>query len=366
MKKVGLLTMHRVFNYGSILQAYATQTIIESLGFICDVIDYQYPNKIHKCGKFDIHQFIGFLLQLKQGFPELRRRKKFRRFYKKYFHLTQYYPTKESLERNPPIEDVYIVGSDQTWNTRHIKDDSTFLLSFVPEGKRKLSFSSSAARLSYSSDFSSMFKKYVSEFSAISVREKNTQSMVQKLLNRKVPVTLDPTLMLNQSGWEKMVSNASLHISEPYILVYVLKYSFNPYPLVTKIIRQIYQQTRLHVVCIRYSAREKLGISNATYYNESISPEDFVYLFKNASYVVTTSFHGTAFSVTFNKRFFSIVKPDSTDDRIMSLLNMLGIPERGISEDKDLSNHLDIDYTLVNQKLDEERNKTISYLRDNI
>lgn len=82
--------------------------------------------------------------------------------------------------------------------------------------------------------------------------------------------------------------------------------------------------------------------------------------------MVTTSFHGTAFSVTFNKRFFSIVKPDSTDDRIMSLLNMLGIPERGISEDKDLSNHLDIDYTLVNQKLDEERNKTISYLRDNI
>ena len=70
-------------------------------------------------------------------------------------------------------------------------------------------------------------KKYVSEFSAISVREKNTQSMVQKLLNRKVPVTLDPTLMLNQSAWEKMVSNASLHISEPYILVYVLKYSFN-------------------------------------------------------------------------------------------------------------------------------------------
>lgn len=121
MKKVGLLTMHRVFNYGSILQAYATQTIIESLGFICDVIDYQYPNKIHKCGKFDIHQFIGFLLQLKQGFPELRRRKKFRRFYKKYFHLTRYYPTKESLERNPPIEDVYIVGSDQTWNTRHIR-----------------------------------------------------------------------------------------------------------------------------------------------------------------------------------------------------------------------------------------------------
>lgn len=366
MKKVGLLTMHRVFNYGSILQAYATQKIIETLGHQCEIIDYQYPNKLHQTSAFDIRWLTGLLLQIKQGFPEWRRRRKFRRFYAKYFHLTKYYPTKESLEQNPPMADTYIVGSDQTWNTRHIKNDTTFLLSFVPAGKKKMSFSCSAARLDYAPAFSAMFTTYINDFSAISVREKNTQVMVRKLLERNAPITLDPTLLLDAKEWSDIASQSEMQVRKPYILVYVLKYSFYPYPLVTKIIRRIYQLTKYHVVCIRYSAREKLGIGDATYYNESISPEDFVYLFQNASYVVTSSFHGTAFSLIFNKCFFSIVNPESSDDRIMSLLTLLSIPERGISEDKDLSDNLDIDYEMINEKLEKERNKSIDYLRNNI
>lgn len=354
--------MHRVYNYGSILQAYATQAILTSLGYQCKIIDYQYPNKIHPKDKVSLFMRYGkCILQIMQGFPEKRKQNKFKKFYKKYLNLTMYYPTKKALERNPPEADIYIVGSDQTWNTRHIGNDTTFLLSFVPKRKQKMSFSSSAARLDLEDKFIDVFKRNLNTFSAISVRETNTQTLIKKLLNKDVPITLDPTLLLDSEKWSFLAKNATVKIKKPYILVYILKYSFYPYPLATQVIEKVYEETKYHVVCLRYSVRERLRIKDVEYLNESVSPEDFVYLFQHASFVITSSFHGTAFSLVFNKPFYSIVNPAISDDRILSLLNKLGIKERGIA---DINNSIELamDYTLVNRRLEEEKQKTIKYL----
>ena len=366
MKTICLLTMHRVYNYGSILQAYATQSVLTSLGYQCKIIDYQYPNKIHPNDNDKISLLMKFLkwcLQVKQGFPERKKEKKFQAFYRKYLNLTTYYPTKESLERNPPEGDVYIVGSDQTWNTRHIGTDTTFLLSFVPKGKPKISFSSSAAGFELSKDFVDVFKRNISQFKAISVREVNTQKLIKNLVGIDVPVTLDATLLLDAAQWTSLANSSILKIKEPYILVYVLKYSFYPYPLATQLINKIYEETGYHVVCLRYSAREHLGIMDSEYLNESVSPEDFLYLFQHASCVVTSSFHGTVFSIVFNKSFYSIVNPEISDDRIISLLNMLGIRERGISDMSDYKG-LEIDYSMVNEQLKKAQIESIKYLSD--
>ena len=366
MKTICLLTMHRVYNYGSILQAYATQSVLTSLGVVCKIIDYQYPNKIHPKSKVSLlMRFFKLCLQVKQGFPESKKRKKFQAFYRKYFNLTAYYPTKESLEQNPPKGDIYIVGSDQTWNTRHIGSDTTFLLSFVPEGKPKMSFSSSAARLDFNEDFVNVFKQNICQFKAVSVRETNTQKLIKNLVGINVPVTLDPTLLLDASQWISLANSSNIKIKKPYILVYVLKYSFHPYPLATQLINKIYKQTGYHVVCLRYSSREHLGIMDAEYLNESVSPEDFLYLFQHASCVVTSSFHGTAFSIVFKKSFYSIVNSELSDDRILNLLNMLGIRERGISDIIDYRG-LEIDYTMVNKQLEKAKAESIKYLSDNL
>ena len=139
MKRVGIVTMHKVVNYGSALQAWATQEVIRRLGYDVLIIDYVYPNAFHiKDKKRNIaRSVLQWCLHFCQGFPWEKKRKHFEKFWNDNFNLTQTYPCVESIYNNPPDFDVYVAGSDQIWNPTCIKGDGVFLLDFVTNGKRR-------------------------------------------------------------------------------------------------------------------------------------------------------------------------------------------------------------------------------------
>lgn len=371
MKTVGVLTMHRVLNYGSILQTWALQRVLEKLGYNVYIIDYLFPNIYHKNESqiklsFPIH-LIRFLKNIVLGFPQKHKYTLFEQFINDNLKLSDFYEDRDSLERNFPIYDIYVAGSDQIWNPKYIKDDTAYFLDFAPRNKKLISYASSFAQNSLSDKFIRLISPFLKRFDAISVREENGQNLILKMLNSKVPVCLDPTLLLSSSDYKILEKQSTLEIPEKYILVYVLNYAYNPYPYVTKFIKAAYKQLRLPVVCLDFSLRQHLGLKHIINLHDSVGPNDFVKLFLHASLVITTSFHGTAFSINFNKSVYSIVDRKKGDDRMRNLLSMCGIPERAIEIGVAFpSFSLDIDYCKINNNLSSWRNKSINYLKNNL
>ena len=359
--KVGIITMHRVLNYGSVLQAYATQFIIEKLGYNCKIIDYNYPNAF-QYARGTMPYEITWKGRIAKCFwlkARWRRINRFSRFIRKRLNTTNFFPNQEKLRRYNFDFDVYVTGSDQVWNTIHTKGDTTFLLDFV-NNQKKISYASSFGSISIENKYAEVFKKYLCKYEYISVREEMGRSLVQELINKDVPVVLDPTLLLEDKDWHGLISHSSLNLDKrKYILVYELHYALNPYPLITEIVDSIRKETGYEVISI---GEFKYNKYEHTEYDE-LGPEDFVKLFAYASVVVTSSFHGTAFAVNFSKRLYSITDSNN-DNRQKSLLNNLGLSNCII----DISESFEkIDYTQqetgqAQNKLALERKKSINYL----
>ena len=191
---------------------------------------------------------------------------------------------------------------------------------------------------------------------------------MNNLIGVDAPVTLDPTLLVSKDEWMSVADKSRIKkkIKGPFILAYILKYSFDPYPLATDVIRKVYKKYKMPVVCIRYSVKEKLGIPGTLQLNEAISPEDFLWLFANASFVISSSFHGTAFSVNFERPFYSIVNHEIDDDRIMSLLNSLGLMNRAVSKLDELGEITEIDYEPISKALSSLKEGSITFLKENL
>ena len=328
MKRVGILTMHKPINYGSALQAWATLKILEEMGYEAELIDYIYPNKEHKRTISVLSKLKRTIKQTILGSPWKTKTIKFKQFWELNYRLSKLYPDRDSIIKDTPDYDIYVVGSDQVWNPNMIKGDSTFLLDFVPKEKKKISFSSSFAVDSIPEQYQSLYKRNLSEFSSLSVRESNGIKIIKDIIHRNGIQTLDPTLLLDTNDYESLVSQSNLKIREPYILVYMLKYAFDPYPYATKVITEAYNQTGLKIVCIDFSHSQKIRIPDFKHLNDAISPQDFINLFKNSEMVITNSFHGSAFAINYNKSLYAITSPDKSDDRVSNLLMSVGLRTR--------------------------------------
>lgn len=370
MKTVGILTMHKVVNYGSALQAWATQEVVRKLGYKAYLIDYVYPNDYHKSFKKKdyLQEVKRFCLHLYLGFPLRKKRKAFEDFWKEHYCLSKCFHSRNEIESSPPIYDLYIAGSDQIWNPNGIHEDGTFFLDFAARGKKKISYASSFAQSKLNGTFEELATKLLKDFSAISVREKNGAHIIKNLLGKQADICLDPTLLLPPQDYAMLANESRVKIKQPYMLVYILQYAYNPYPYATKFIQEAYRQTGLHVVCLDFSAKQHLGIKRSTHLHDAVGPAEFVWLFANASLVITTSFHGTAFSINFNIPFYSILDNQSSkDDRMKSLLDCCGLNDRGIVKNSKISDiNLSIDKNKINQYLNLEREKSINYLVKNL
>lgn len=365
MKDVGIITMHRVINYGSVLQAFATQKVIEKLGYSCELIDYVYPNKKQVAGghpyiPHTLRSKIAKLLWLKAGWRKVN---KFQNFYRRYLNLSDTYWSASEVHANPPRYKCYLTGSDQVWNPKYTKGDTTFLLDFV-ENTPCISYASSFACATLPKDLIPQYADLLKKYQALSVREENGTKIIHDLLGQDVPVVVDPTLLLTQEDWLSLVDIAVNNKNPKYILVYILKYALDPSSVIYPIIESIQKETKLKVI---FLGSEGFVSHKDWHCVAAPSPKDFVRLFAEASCVVTSSFHGTAFGVNFAKPVFSVVNSQTADDRITTFLKSVGLFSSIISvteETKELQLKQNTD--LAQEKLSQLRKYSIDFLRESL
>ncbi|MBR5781947.1 MAG: polysaccharide pyruvyl transferase family protein [Bacteroidales bacterium] len=334
MKSIGIITIHKINNYGSVLQAYALQKACEELGFNVEVIDYNYPNVFHASNKYvnsvDSQPNEPRWLKALYSLELLKQHKGIKNFVAKYEHLSsKQYGHPSELIGDIPHYDVYITGSDQLWNPRHCNGDPAFLLHFAPDNALKISYAASIGVNSIPEDLKLQYKELLSRYAFISVRENSGAQVVWEVAGKKAAVVLDPTLLLNKDQWNQ-IAVPKRQFKKKYILCYFLNYTFNAFPYVDQLADYMQQETGYEIVRVARPPH-KLGLSH-THYRIGASPEEFLALVRDAEMVLTTSFHGTAFAVNYGKPVFTVVQDrNASDSRQVSLMCNLGLEDQILS-----------------------------------
>lgn len=319
--RIGILTMHRVMNFGSILQAYALQRALDNQGFENEIIDYSFPPKENLLVRFNfiIRKFFYDIRTLE--FFNKSKKEYFKEFTNKYLHLSSHEYNRKTIVMTKYNYDLFITGSDQVWNPRWTKDDTNFLLGFVDEETIKVSFASSFACEIIPKSLEKEYSRLLSRYKSISIREQKGAEIVYNLIAKKAEIVCDPTLLLDCQDYHNLSVDSKVCIEGKYILVYILSYMYNPFPEINNIITYVKSTLNLPIV---YIGGKYTRIDKSCKYYENIGPTEFLWLVEHAEFVITTSFHGVAFSTIFNRPLLAVTKGDkSGDDRIPSLLNQV-------------------------------------------
>lgn len=348
MKKVSIATYCTWTSYGSMYQSLALSSFLSSLG--CDTALIRLSNENSstyqpRLSRKNIKGFASFFFSLLIQKKTRRRYFLSCNFLSKRYHFSEY-PNYRALFQAPPSTDFYIAGSDQIWHPRLNRPD--FLLDFVQDPTKKISYAASMGDLNIPEDKKDSWFQKVDSFRHISVREKDVAQLIQSKLNRDVAVHIDPTFLMDQSFWRSL--EMPYRIKEPYILLYAIYWDKSK----NAELKALHRRTGMPVIAV--SSGLQLVYANKRIYDAS--PQEFLWLVDHASYVVTSSFHGVAFSLIFNKRFSAVVNP-ALPSRINSLLDVLEVSNKQISE---LDTTPSIDYSKINRNIEKERQRAHDYL----
>lgn len=358
--KTGIITFHFANNFGAALQTYGLlQTVSELCGEEAEVIDYRNPF-ICFTDLVRLFPVTSNPKELLSGLSTFRkrlgRRKKFIRFQRKYFHSSGTWRSVQSLKKKPPVCDFYICGSDQIWNpVVTLGVDPAYYLDFVKDGGRKISYGASFGISGMKDRHCRQIRRYLEDFKALSVREKNGAELVEGLMGRKVTQVIDPTFLLDKEQWKALAVKPA--VKGDYILVYVMQNNRKVYEYA----RRIKEALGLKLVVIsRYGYR--LDFMDEVMID--IGPREYLGLFAHASFVCTNSFHGLVYSVIFEKDFY-VVPSTRFNSRIDNLMQVLGLKNYeeltrealavpGYSREQ------------VKQVIQKEREKAVRYLSENM
>lgn len=345
--KVGILTFHKVINYGAVLQAYALNRYINENGIDCEDIDYTAkkirnfynPFKIEKFS--DLKDLLDFFLNLIGRFRTI---KKFRLFRSQYIRFSKKCFDNCIKEANGRY-DLLICGSDQIWNNKITGEDLNYFFSF-DKVSRKASYAASFGAADISSNKDTILK-LLTVFSHITVRESSSISLLNNCISNKVRLVLDPVFLLPSKEWSLLANNKKI-LDGKYIFLFNLKNNID----VITFVKQLSKEKGMEIVTL----------SNSSFYNHSFrkisggGPIEFLYLIKNAEYIVTDSFHATSLSIIFNKVFFVGLNKTqiALNSRLNSLLTLFDLQKQIISKDINYN----INYTRVNQIMDIEKKKS--------
>lgn len=362
--KVGTITFFNSENYGAVLQAYALSRKIREMGHECEIINF--CNKDHgvadRYGIFEnsgnMKGAVRDLLSLPKYYQLKRKREKFKQFMKDYFILSKAaYRSDEDFRNNPPGYDAYVCGSDQIWKAEKGQYVySPYFLGFAQHLNAKtISYAPSFGKNSVPPHLSNEIAQLLSKIMYLSVREKQGKSIIKGLTGRDAQVVLDPTLLLRSDEWGRM-QKAPVAPGK-----YILVYSLQRNTLLTGLIEKIKDAAKLPVVVISATGVNFVRPADTVIYDAD--PGDFVGLIRNAACICTNSFHGTCFSIIHRKPFFTI--PHSTSNsRLSSLLDILQLSHREIKNTADIpGDPLRIDYTIAEELLEAERDKSLSFLK---
>ncbi|MBD5210324.1 MAG: polysaccharide pyruvyl transferase family protein [Bacteroidales bacterium] len=380
MKKVGIITMHRVFNMGSVLQAYATQECVKALGFDAEIIDYVYPNIEHqiylnssstpkKIPSLPNRIFTRLKSKLVRQKSDSRaiRRQKFEKFMSEFYNLSPCrYTNRYLLCKTPPVYDIYLTGSDQVWNPNYIGYDTSFMLGFAREKSAiKVAYAPSISVNEIPEQFKEDYSTRLKEYTALSVREQQAVNIVEELSGKNVTRVCDPTLLLSREEWIERLSDMRDDDTDEkkYFVVFILNYKFNPYPGVFNIIEKAHREYGGEIIVIHGEISDYMKSQNARFI-PTADPKDFIYYLSRARFMVTTSFHGTVFALNFSIPFICALDTADTDTRIPSLLADYGAERHGIPVDSvDIPSSITFDKG-ISQKISDLREHSKKYLKD--
>ena len=343
MKKTGILTFNRAINYGAVLQAYALKTYINKYSD-CDIINYK-----------NEHIEKTYLLSSKNIIKSILKKIQFSKKYKRFYNFIDEMSTKKAYDINNfnSVEDDFdkiIVGSDQVWNFTCSGNDKAYLLNTV-DNVKKYSYAASFGVSALPNEELSIFKESLSKFEKLSVREETGKNILKEQFSLDSEVVLDPTLLLDKDEWIKNLNLTKTN--KKYILTYFLDNDIE----LTEIARTISKKTGLPIYNITTSTKSRFGnkvIKNA-------GPKEWVEYFYNAEFIVTSSFHGTAFAINFNKQFYTYAK-NNRSSRIVDLLNTVGLSERRISNENEINLDQIIDYIDINTTINNKKTNSYSFI----
>jgi hypothetical protein len=363
MKKIAIITLYDLENFGNRLQNFALQKILKNQNLEVSTIFFNYPDqpksifikfllKIYKVIKFILYKRYRNHLILKKE-----KINKFLLFNNDFIHSKIFNYKYDDLIKLNNEFDFFIVGSDQVWNPNYLTYEQMQInfLRFTTSRKKK-SYAASFGLSELPPNFLNTYSKYLADFSDISVREFQGKKLVFDLTKKIVDVHLDPTLLLNSKDWDILISKSTFkdHFGRKYILTYLIG---NEGKILQKQFEIISKAFSIDVINI-------YNISDSAY---NINPCDFLSLFKNAYYVFTNSYHGTIFSIIYRKHFKVIHRYGNSkniNSRIISLLEVLGLSNRLINSLDDFSLS-SISYTSTfNEKLFQEQEKALSFLNN--
>lgn len=321
MMSIGLLSRHDVANYGSLLQAIATEQIMADLGLKPVTIDYRPKRETSKATAAFHAAGAPLVKRLYWNGPWrlLQHEKKlfFRKNAERYLHLSSEVD-ECSFSEGVPACDIYCAGSDQIWSRMGDgRLDPNYFFSSLPDSNRFISYASSFGTDCLADSEAARVKKWLNRFSCISVREDSGVTILENLGLRSTQV-LDPTLMIGREGWSKFAEKPARDVKKEFVLIYNLYPNRRFYSLV----EDMTSDSGLDVISICPTRRRRNG---RNLYLPSVG--EFIWLFQNASCVITDSFHGTAFSVNFERPFVSVM-PGQSATRLESILRLLGLEQR--------------------------------------
>ena len=380
MKPIGLVTCYFHHNYGSMLQAYATEMIMQQMGLpyqtiACKApINYMVGSKvlyiIKKLMIADWKMRLGKMKieKEKKNNPEFAknwavRNKAFDEFANTYFHVSPYCKNREELSKMANDYSAFLVGSDQLWRTDSV-EHGYYTLEWVPDSIRKIAYSTSIGVKEVPWFQVKKNKRFMNRFDYIALREQSACDLVYKLTGRKVQVVLDPTLLFTGEQWMGIQQKEPLTKGK-YIFCYLLGNN----PGQREFIKQIKEKTGCKIVALQhldeYIPSDEGFADEAPY----VGPREFLNYIRNAEYVFTDSFHCSVFSILYKKNFFTFSRfaegaKQSTNTRIDNLLHITGLENRRMTSDKTVDDVLNFkgSFDGVDDKLNVLRKSSMDYL----
>lgn len=339
MKKVKIITIHCIHNFGSVFQSYALVKYLCNKGYDAEIIDYRpaYYSKGRNAFKNFMSHSINAISYAKQH-------KKYQDFINEELPKTnQVFKSFDDLRFFENEDAIFIAGGDQIWNTFHpCGRDDAYKLTFAKKGF-KIASGTSMGRNTFSSDELKDLAQKVADLYSIGLRESSTVAMFQPYTSVPVYHTSDPVLLLDKQDYMSFVGEKPI-IKEPYVLVYLASNK----QLLNESVSYIAKSLGLKVVHAN-GFRKKC---DCDYFLKSSGPKDLLNLIYYSDFVVSASFHATLFSLLFEKQFGTLLPEAGTNTRIEDLLNYFGLSNRIIRNDayQDTITSA-IDFSLITPKL---------------
>ncbi len=328
--KAALLTFHNAYNYGAALQALGLQAYLTSTGVDCEHINYVNHHRRNAYNTLEQARLAWKAKKPKRaamllaGTPVMKKRgRAFDKFYQKYLKQTEtVYTSCAEAQALQDQYDKFIVGSDQVWNTGNNGGDLAYLLDFVSQDDKKISYASSFGSAVLSEDVRADYVRCLSRIGSLSTRERYGADLIRKLTGRRASVVVDPVFLPDVSFWEGLIP--SKKPEGEHIFFYT-----NSQRQIQTFLSTGYNVKGTHLDILSTHITVKDVLRPSVRFKVAMAPEEFLWEIKHAKLVVSASFHCLAFAILFKKPFVAILSGDvGRDERLLNLLRMAGLEDR--------------------------------------